>query len=128
MLHLDRNAEFTDLESIEAANGESLKYVIGGYSLHHRSIGRGKNYKHFIDWNGATYEVPHDVAAPEYIIQFVEEDSDKESISFLSTKKYIYDKDTNVYLNAPKVSDWRKLKEWADAETAEALSHLKKIQ
>ena len=127
MLHLDKNTEFTDLESIESANGEPLKYVIGGYPIHHRSIGRGKNYKHFIDWDGTTYEVPHNVAAPEWMIQFVEEDRDKEPISFLSTKQYIYDKDANAYVNVPKVSDWRKLKEWADAETAETLSHLIKI-
>lgn len=127
MLHLDKNTEFTDLESIDAANGESLQYVIGGYPLHHRSTGRGKNYKHFIDWDGDTYEVPRNVAVPEYIIQFVEEDIDKESISFLSTKKFIYDTDTNEYVNAPQASNWRELKEWADNETASALSHLIKV-
>ena len=101
-----------------------MKYVIGGYPghSHHR---KGKKY--YVEWDGVTYEIPSNIAVPEYVIQFVEEDWGKESITFLSTKRFFFDLEKMNYPNTPYTSNWYKIKEWADKETEEALSHLIKV-
>ena len=111
-LHLDENTE----------ERTPLEYVLGcgGTNTHH-----WKGRKHFVTWDGITYQVPSNVAVPDYTIIFVEDSRDQESIVFLSTKRFgIYENEKDYI---PNTWDWDEIKKWAEEETSEALSHLIKL-
>lgn len=124
MLHLDKNTEFTDLEQVEE-NGKILNYVIGTCGADHfHASGSGPTKKMFIEWDNTTYEYPYGIRIHGFIIQFVGEDQALKPIEFLTSNMQLVGPYEDFL---PKTCHWWKMKEWADAETAEALSHLIKV-